>query len=141
MPVSFQQWLLQRVAHIHRAPGADFLGPWVAHAAGVAREEVQVWAAEDERERLGAGGDGGGGVLGAPVVRGGTGHLPPPPPLLPGTPLEAWRHGFVSFPSLILSTKLLSYVTETRKTAMHTAERRDRRLVAYRPSRGSPVEL
>ena len=35
----------------------DFLGPWVAHAAGVAREEVQVWAAEDERERLGAGGE------------------------------------------------------------------------------------
>ena len=66
---------------------SDFLGAWVSHTAGVARRlEVQVWAAEDERERLGAGGDGGGGVLGAPVVRGGTGHLPPPPPLLPGTP-------------------------------------------------------
>ena len=36
---------------------SDFLGAWVAHAAGVAREEVQVWAAEDERERLGAGGE------------------------------------------------------------------------------------
>ena len=43
-------------------------------------------------------GGGGGVVLGAPVVRRGAGHLPPPSPHYSRIPMEAWRHRFVSFP-------------------------------------------
>ena len=74
---------------------SDFLGAWVAHAAGVAREEVQVWAAEDERERLG----GGGGeeeywVHERCEEERGTCHLHPN---CSRTPLEAWRDRSVSY--------------------------------------------
>ena len=75
----------------------DFLGAWVSHVAGVASEEVQVWAAVDETERLG----GGGGEEGEYFVherceeQQGTCTLHPH---CSRTPLEASRDRFVSYP-------------------------------------------
>ena len=74
---------------------ADMLGAWVVHQGGLAGEERQVWAMEDERERLGGREEEGEVYYVHQRGQGEVGTCPFHPNCL-RTPLEAWRARFVT---------------------------------------------